>query len=92
MNQLHDVPGLGIFTSAIAENLAGLGLGNATEAELRAAFDRMDLDHGGTLDRGEIAEAMRGMGKSEREIQKLVSAMPADALTFEQFKDMMQEL
>ena len=70
------------------KQLARFGLGNATDAELRDAFNRMDLDGGGTLDADEIAEAMRGMGESERDVQKTISAMPAAALSFGQFKGM----
>ena len=88
---VHDVPVLGVVTSAIANNLsASFGLGNATNSELRAAFIRMDTDGSGTLDGGEIAEALRGMGKSEREIQKVVSSMPQAELSFAEFKDLMQ--
>ena len=91
LSKVHDVPGIGIITSAVADNLnASFGLGNATDGELRDAFKRMDTDGSGTLDSGEIAEALRGMGKSEREIQKVVSAMPGAELSFAEFKDLVR--
>jgi Ca2+-binding EF-hand superfamily protein len=91
LSAVHDVPVLGLLTSALADNLnSSFGLGNASDEELRAAFKRMDTDGSGTLDKGEIAEAMRGMGKSEREIQKLVSAMPSEEMTFVEFRDLLR--
>ena len=65
-------------------------LASLTDGELRDAFSRIDTDGSGTLEGGEIAEALRGMGKSERKIQKVVSAMPGAELSFAEFKDLVQ--
>lgn len=42
-----------------------------TDADLRTFFNRMDSSGNGTLDKYQISEAMRAMGKSEREIHKV---------------------
>ena len=42
-----------------------LGQQEKSEKSLREAFDNIDVDHSGTLDRIELTEALKLLGKSE---------------------------
>merc|ERR1712093_741692 len=47
-----------------------------------------DKDKGGTLDKGEIREALLAANKPEQEIEALIKGMTEDELTFDQFKEL----
>ena len=46
-----------------------------TDDKLRSAFDRIDVDGGGTLDRDELTQALVLMGKSDGEIGAILADM-----------------
>jgi hypothetical protein len=56
-----------------------------SDLELRAYFEKIDSNGNGTLDKYEIAEAMRAMGRSEDSVRKVVLAMPEDEIDFDEF-------
>ncbi|CAJ1333485.1 unnamed protein product, partial [Effrenium voratum] len=57
--------------------------------DARAAFDKVDVDgYGQLLGREEIADALREMGKSQKQIDSLVRAMPdGQEMDFEGFQE-----
>jgi Ca2+-binding EF-hand superfamily protein len=83
---LHDVPILGHFTLAAHQNFGGLF--GSTPQDEEAAFRKMDVKGTGLVDKHELADALRGMGKSEREIQHLLDSFSDHELNLEQFKEL----
>jgi len=84
---IHGVPGVGIFTSAVGGSL----FGNMSGKDLEAFFHKMDVDESGFLDRREIQEALKQMGKSERQIQHTLEELPEEVqLNLKQFKDLVK--
>ena len=73
-----------VFSGAFSSMFAG----EVTDESLRAAFDEIDTDRSGLLDRNELATAMRKLGKSEREVDSAMQALESSHLDFEQFKDL----
>ena len=70
-----------------------------SETALRKRFNDIDTDGGGTLDREELAQAMKGTGRTdeaiEMEIERLLGPKANDpnneaTVNFEQFKAVMQ--
>lgn len=59
-----------------------------TDDALRAAFDDVDKDGNGLLDRREIADALRGAGKVEKEVQGFLDSMWQEELDFEGFREL----
>eukprot|EP00928_Gymnodinium_smaydae_P096286 TRINITY_DN8474_c0_g2_i2.p1 TRINITY_DN8474_c0_g2~~TRINITY_DN8474_c0_g2_i2.p1 ORF type:complete len:585 (+),score=190.48 TRINITY_DN8474_c0_g2_i2:226-1980(+) len=72
-SKVHNVPGLGAFTTAAAEAYY-----NWDENDLADAFARVDLDGSGTLHKAELAEALQQLGKSERKIKEYIDPFPDD--------------
>jgi hypothetical protein len=60
-----------------------------TDKELKEVFDKIDADGGGTLDKEELANAMRDCNKTEQEINELLDSMEKDELNFAEFKELM---
>lgn len=90
-SSIHDTPGLGHFTLFFADGFGGaFGFGKMTPEEMKAAFDKIDEDGSGTLDKTELANALRETGKSEREIQKFIDNMNEDSLNFEEFQALLE--
>jgi len=88
---VHDAPIVGHFTAFFADGFIGaFGFGKMTEDEMKAAFKKIDKDSSGTLDRTEIADALREMGRPERTIQQLIDGMQEDELPFEEFKALVE--
>uniref|UniRef100_A0A7S1A2L0 EF-hand domain-containing protein n=1 Tax=Noctiluca scintillans TaxID=2966 RepID=A0A7S1A2L0_NOCSC len=83
---MHDVPILGHFTLAAHQNFGGLFGGTPQDEE--AAFRKMDVKGTGLVDKHELADALREMGKSEREIQQLLDTVTDHELNLEQFKEL----
>merc|ERR1712187_834718 len=50
------------------------------------AYHHIDHDKKGVLDLAEVADVLRELGKSEREIQRLLSSVPEKQLNFESFQ------
>ena len=74
-------------------------IGQIDDNKLRRWFNEIDVDHSGLLDRKELSDAMRGLGKTDEEIDHAVSSLlssasdaihPSDQFSFEQFKSVMQ--
>merc|ERR1712028_267047 len=82
-NPIHNIPGLGAFTAAFAGNFSTM-----TDAELRDAFNKIDVDKSGLLDKTEIEDALKVCGKSDREITTMVDSMIEEAVDFEGFLKM----
>lgn len=59
--------------------------------DVRAAFDQIDKNKNGKLDRTEIGDTLRELGRSEFQVQRLVDAMPMEELDFEGFCELMEE-
>jgi len=76
---IHDVPVVGIFTSAIADSIWS----TPTPEEMKEAFNKVDFHHSGTIDRSGVAEALRLLEKSERQVQKLMDQMEPDTDTLD---------
>mmetsp|Transcript_106316 Transcript_106316/g.317735 ORF Transcript_106316/g.317735 Transcript_106316/m.317735 type:complete len:444 (+) Transcript_106316:75-1406(+) len=88
---LHDQPVVGHFTTFFADSLGNsFGLNSMTDAEMEQAFHKMDKDDSGTIDRTEMAIALRELGKSERAIQKIMDGLEGDGLTYNEFKAILQ--
>eukprot|EP00930_Biecheleria_cincta_P007310 TRINITY_DN10851_c0_g1_i2.p1 TRINITY_DN10851_c0_g1~~TRINITY_DN10851_c0_g1_i2.p1 ORF type:complete len:443 (-),score=110.49 TRINITY_DN10851_c0_g1_i2:58-1353(-) len=86
----HDVPVLGIFTHAFADNFGDYVFTKLSSEELRKAFDAVDTNKNGKLDKTEIAAALRQAGYAERKIQHLVVEKMdgKEELDFEGFQDL----
>lgn len=83
---IHDHPVAGHFTGFFADSFNGtFGFGQMTDAEIQAAFDKIDTKQQGFLDKGEIHDALKSQGKSDREINHLLDNMEEDQLNFEEF-------
>lgn len=83
---LADHPIHGHFTAFFADSFNGtFGFGNMNDEEIKAAFEKMDTKNQGFLDKCEIGEALRGHGKSEKDIQRFIDNMEEDHLNFEEF-------
>jgi len=94
--KVHEVPVLGaitkgtdtLVTSSFSSVATAFGVvwGNYDEANLRSKFNELDVDGSGTLDRKEVAKALRDTNHSEAEIQKLLASCGQNTLNFEEFK------
>lgn len=67
----------------------------ASEDKLRDIFDKIDLDHGGTIDKNELQVALTGAGKflTSEEIDAMMGAADDDAsgeIDFEEFAKMIR--
>jgi len=85
-SSLHDLPVVGHYTLAAHRNLSGF-LPCSLKDQI-AAFARVDKDNTGLMTKTELAEALRLMGKSEREIQQAVDSAPA-IVDFDVFKELL---
>mmetsp|Transcript_85732 Transcript_85732/g.227818 ORF Transcript_85732/g.227818 Transcript_85732/m.227818 type:complete len:436 (-) Transcript_85732:127-1434(-) len=85
---LHDVPIVGIFTSAVADSFTGLLWSPPSEDELKEVFDKQDTGRTGKLDRSGVADALRELDKSERQVQKIVDVMSEEEVDMEGFKEL----
>mmetsp|Transcript_149411 Transcript_149411/g.461233 ORF Transcript_149411/g.461233 Transcript_149411/m.461233 type:complete len:435 (-) Transcript_149411:19-1323(-) len=82
---IHDVPVLGIFTTAFADSFAGVIWSQPTPEEMKEAFDKIDFHHTGKIDKTGVAEALRSLDKAERQVQKLVDSMAEEEVDLEGF-------
>merc|ERR1712232_658958 len=90
-SSVHDVPIVGHFTYAFTKGFGGaLNLGDKSDEELEAEFKRLDTDNSGTLDKTELSEAFKALGKDQREICDLLDGMTEDELNLEQFKELVK--
>ena len=66
-----------LVTSSFSSVATAFGVvwGNYDEATLRSKFNELDVDGSGTLDRKEVAKALRDTNHSEAEIQKTVGKL-----------------
>jgi len=85
---VHDVPIVGIFTTAFVDGFTGLIFQPPTEEEIKEAFGKADARRAGKLDKTGVADAIRNLDKSERQVQKIVDAMEEEETDFEGFKNM----
>ena len=66
----------GVATSATGAFSGAFGnIENMNDSELRALFDTIDTDGGGTLDKDEIRQALRKANKPKRDIKKLLDRL-----------------
>ena len=71
--------------------LRQLATRNACTQELRASFDDMDLDKNGTLDKAELAESLKHMGRSQHQVNKLLSRLSdKEVINFQTFTDLVR--
>ena len=63
-----------------------LGEGELTEEKLRQAFDAIDTDRSGQLDRDELKTAMRQLGKTDEQAAAVLSGMKRPQLNYDEFK------
>lgn len=87
---IHDVPIVGVLTTSITDSWRGLLWSHPTDEELREAFDQIDTNRNGTLDKTEIADGLRHLGRSERQVQKLIDMMSSQELDFDGFKELVK--
>jgi len=90
-NVLHDVPILGIMTSAFSDTFNGMLCCNPSQEEMRDAFGVIDTNKDGKLDKTEIAAALRHLGYSERQIQKFVDSIPPAELDYDGFVELVHK-
>jgi len=83
---LHDMPILGHYTLAARQNFRGMFAESLRDQIV--AFAMLDKDNTGVLTKTELAEALRLMGKSDREIQQAVDSAPAK-VDFDVFKELL---
>jgi len=84
---VDDTFGVGIVSCAMADAFGFFEHGKAPdEDKIKEAFTEMDTTKNGKLDKGEIAEGMRALGRSERQVQKVIDGLEAQELNFEEFK------
>jgi Ca2+-binding EF-hand superfamily protein len=87
---VDDTPVIGVFSSAFADAFGLCKHGKVpTDEQMEEAFNKFDTNKSGTLDKTEIAEALRHTGKSERQVQKLIDALPDKEIDLQGFKDML---
>merc|ERR1712039_867983 len=60
----------------------------ATVEEEFEAFKRINKSGSGVLDKTELFDALKEMGKSDREIHELLDDVPPEGLDFEAFKEL----
>merc|ERR1719163_697898 len=93
---IHDTPGVGHLTGFMSDSMGSIpgmdmfGFAKMSPEEMKKAFDKIDKDGSGTLDKTEIADALREMKKSDREIQRFIEGMKEPELDFDAFKEMLQ--
>jgi Ca2+-binding EF-hand superfamily protein len=83
-NWIHDVPVAGIFTSAVVDNC---WYGPAV-VDLEAAFAKFDTAKTGKLGKQGVVDACRHVGKSERQVQKILDSMEAKDVDVDGFKQL----
>jgi hypothetical protein len=62
-----------------------------SDEELQEIFNSIDVDGGGTLDKGELFSALKAMSMPSREIYELLNSITEDELDFDGFKDMVRK-
>eukprot|EP00927_Polykrikos_kofoidii_P077238 TRINITY_DN741_c0_g1_i1.p1 TRINITY_DN741_c0_g1~~TRINITY_DN741_c0_g1_i1.p1 ORF type:complete len:568 (-),score=118.62 TRINITY_DN741_c0_g1_i1:283-1986(-) len=85
---VDDVSFVGVFTAAGADTLGNVTRAQPTREEAVLAFKRF-ADSAGKCDQTDVANASRSLGKSERQVQKLVDAMSEPALDEDGFLDLL---
>ena len=55
------------------------------ELRLKEAFDKMDTDGSGTLDKAELSAALRALGQGEAAVEALLAGITEPELSFEAF-------
>eukprot|EP00401_Gymnodinium_catenatum_P039492 CAMPEP_0117473658 /NCGR_PEP_ID=MMETSP0784-20121206/8882_1 /TAXON_ID=39447 /ORGANISM="" /LENGTH=420 /DNA_ID=CAMNT_0005267859 /DNA_START=57 /DNA_END=1319 /DNA_ORIENTATION=+ len=89
--KVHDVPVIGHFTHFFHKTFSdAFGFDHMSEADLHAAFNKIDRNSNGTLDKTEVADALREMGRSEKMVQQLVDSMEKPELDIDDFKELVQ--
>jgi Ca2+-binding EF-hand superfamily protein len=58
---------------------------------IREAFDHIDTNHDGKIDKTEVGDVLRELGRSEFQIQRLVDSMPGPEMDFEAFCELYEE-
>eukprot|EP00930_Biecheleria_cincta_P059092 TRINITY_DN44856_c0_g1_i1.p1 TRINITY_DN44856_c0_g1~~TRINITY_DN44856_c0_g1_i1.p1 ORF type:complete len:757 (+),score=110.31 TRINITY_DN44856_c0_g1_i1:140-2410(+) len=65
--------------------MSSLGVVSMTAEELKRAFDYMDTSRNGSLDKSEVAEALRRLGHAEHSVQRMVESMTQEELRLDDF-------
>mmetsp|Transcript_97902 Transcript_97902/g.276973 ORF Transcript_97902/g.276973 Transcript_97902/m.276973 type:complete len:312 (-) Transcript_97902:63-998(-) len=85
VSSIHDYPIIGVFSSAFVDSFQ---VEDPMFGRVKDAFNRIDINMTGWLDKGGVAEALRHVGKSERQIQKLIDSLTEEELDFQGFADL----
>mmetsp|Transcript_24877 Transcript_24877/g.65368 ORF Transcript_24877/g.65368 Transcript_24877/m.65368 type:complete len:224 (-) Transcript_24877:112-783(-) len=84
---LHDVPIIGHYTLAARQNFSDFFAEPLRDQIV--AFAMLDKNNTGFLTKTELAEALRLMGKSDREIQEAVNSVPGE-VDFDRFRELLR--
>jgi Ca2+-binding EF-hand superfamily protein len=84
---LHDIPVIGYLTVAVADSMYP----SPADEVIKDAFEKklLETSSDGKLDKTEVATALRYMGKSERQIQKLIDYCEPE-ISLEQFAELVK--
>jgi len=88
---MNNVPLVGPSVSAHLLNIFDKNISEISEKDLHEAFDHIDTNKSGKLDKTELADVLRELGQSELQVQKILADVPKDIqMDYQAFKDCIQ--
>ena len=85
-SMLSKMKGMKLFSNAFGGMLGG----DLSDAKLREAFDRIDNDGSGTLEKGELIWALRELNKNDTQISELLGSIEKESLSFADFAELVR--